>query len=284
MSAKKIDFKKIALIGGGLWIGNKLLTKDPATVQAFSAASLGGGNVSDIEALKTLIKTDPQIRSLLKGDTGAAGADGGPQGPKGLDGLNSPNFAGSLVVNGALENNSLTNWVGGSISVGVDGMNSILLEQGVYTTNISKIRLNPNRLLRTQFYLKCDAGAVFALIRTFDKNLNQTLGGFVEGGGYSVYNYTSANATFQKLEGFCGGFENNNFAFPDGSVYGAFEIYADAGQYAEVSSLIVEYVDLGEPVPYTLPWLPAGQMIYDPATGDVGRWDGTVETWFATAP
>lgn len=278
MSAKKIDFKKIALIGGGLWIGNKLLTKDPATVQAFSAASLGSGNVSDIEALKTLIKTDPQIRALLKGDTGATGdegAAGGPAGDKGLDGLNAPTRSGSLLPNGAFENG--TN--GWSLPSGF----SLLGERGGFpilqNLNTSGYAINSNFVYSVKERLQvievdvkaAESGLCF--IAVYPRKLNGQASSTADfGDNFGV------TTSWNRVKHFLGQtkLSDDTAKFQIGLFAGALT--------TEFNALAVRTVDLGEPVPYTLPWLPAGQMIYDPATGDVGRWDGTVETWFATTP
>lgn len=286
MSAKKIDFKKIALIGGGLWIGNKLLTKDPATVQAFSAASLGGGNVSDIEALKTLIKTDPQIRALLKGDTGAEGTPGGPTGPKGADGLNAPNFGGSLLRNGAFENGT-ENWPSGIVQDGtLEGMPvyKFTTLSAANNKNTAHFRVNTDRLIEVSFQSKQNVSLSLFLER-YDNNLNKIL----VSGTANIYGLSSttkaADSNFSKSTFYFGGKDNSQtYRIGSNAAFCQVNFFVGSAGEFSLSRVVVKEVDLGQPVPYTLSYLPAGQMVYDPATGDVGRWDGTAVTWFAVAP
>ena len=280
MSAKKIDFKKIALIGGGLWIGNKLLTKDPATVQAFSAASLGGGNTLDVQALENLIKTNPQIRALLKGDTGAEGTPGGPQGAKGLDGANAPSL--SLVQNLGLETGLVQDWETGTISI--DGTYNGLPIATLLTSgsNTNLIYIDKDHLYRLSASIKTDGTNSTICVNNYDTSLNLTSKATTGSLSYNVL--PNSPASFVKFSYFVGGIGDLATNFADDAVLGGVQLLKNNATSLEFANLKLEKVTIGEPVPYTLPWLPSGQMVYDPATGDVGRWDGTAVTWFATAP
>lgn len=218
-----------------------------------------------INDLKQAILGDPVLKSALTG-------------PAGLNGELIQNYGGSLFSNLSAEFNTTVGWVGATLSEEkIEGVSSI---SGLNFGLTKRQYIRTDRLYKLQLHVKGSGNFSAFFFETKDQN-----GGFVvrtngTSGIYFISNLT-LNNSFQKLTKYVGGIGEGSTNFPQNSF--TTKIGFACGSTCYVAKTTLKEVDLGEPVPFNLPFLPDGQMVFDPTDGSVGRYDGTTIHWFTMA-
>lgn len=262
--------------------GTNVVVNELSKSGADRSASVGG-NV-DIEALKVQLKEylissleqDAILSSRLRGQQGPKG-DKGDTGDEGLDGELIQNYGGSLLQNSALENVSSNNYVGGTIVETYKGFDAL---QFTSLTHNFLIKPNSESLYKLELYIK-GIGTLNAFGFSFKKDLSSIVKSNGSYGSYFIQNKSINSNSFIKQIGYVGGEGNASMNFAPNCVN--FKLRIDASSNLIVTKILLTKVDLGEPVPFNITFLPEGQMVYDPTDGSVGRYDGTTIHWFTMA-
>jgi hypothetical protein len=228
--------------------------------------------------------TDPKFLKIYgvnyagpKGDKG----DKGDQGVKGEPGLNSPNFGGSLMVNGAGEFNNLSGWPSTAVIENyLNGLPIIKITSVGNNLNSSTFYVNINRIYKINVNIKTTNNVTLFLQR-LDINLN----GINEFGNVNVSMIGNGlipnTESLQNRTFYFNSKDNSNKSFGNNMVKSKLNVfnYTNTSETL-INSLIISEVQLSESVPSNLPWLPTGQEVFDPTTGDRGRYNGTSIDWY----
>lgn len=204
----------------------------------------------------------------VAGERGAAGQVG----PAGAI---IQNYGGSLLKEGAFEYNSKGGWNAGVLEGMLNGL-PVYKTNTANEVNTNVFAVNPKRLHRIIFNGKVDNGNLSIAFLNYDVSMSGSLKTTNNTAGYL------SSTTFSEKSFFVGGIGSLNFNFhADCSRVKAY-IYNTSTGYAYLNALTIKEVGLGEPVPYNLSYLPTGQMVYDPTTGEAGIFNGTTVIWFAS--
>jgi hypothetical protein len=275
--------KGILALGGLAALAYLAASKSPE-VQADLAALgyTGSGNATVDEVLQGL-KNSSTLRTMLKGEKGETGLTG-PSGIQGLAGEAVKAFASSLVKNSAAELGTLDGWTAApGVSLGT-------LHEGLATFNFTATTgtnyLNGNsffidnrRLLKVTCMAKTDGATYGLYIRRMDKDdLSITQG--AQPNIFPLNSPTLTNTNWEQKTAYFGGTSTTiSSAIGTNTAKGKLNIYVGAAGIVSISHLCVQHVSLGEPVPYNLAYLPDGQVVYEPTTGKLGRYNGTAVVW-----
>ena len=213
----------------------------------------------------------------LKGDKGDAGSAG-------ISGDMIQNYGGSLVKNGALELGTLEGWTGAIMG---DGFNQ--LASSVKTSDSaecsSKFQVVLDQVYKIEYYVKNEGAGLTVEsggvgLDSFDSNGNK-LNGSQRIFPHGLSNWSISNSTtFVKKVLYFGGLGTSGMNFSSNPKFVSPFVFKIKGPFISVNGLIINKLSLGEAVPYTLPYLPTGQTVFDPATNKVGRFNGTDVNWF----
>lgn len=316
----KSNLLNIALIGGGLIAANEVLkgtnssnrsanttTSEPSTpntirgekgergtglseLLATSVALPGdlttltvGQTVRSLDNLTTyLVIKKPTTGILINNDVyfkvihgpdyaGPQGEQGiqGVPGPKGLDGLNAPNWGSSLIRNSSITD-GLANTLDLAIIEIVDYHSVYSIAAGKTLGQIlSTCEINKRKIYKVESAIKGTSAEIRIAIGSSEGYLGAATGVLFGTRNNDDLKDTIGFYSFNQYSGKI----NGNLMFLKTTLEGV----------AEYSRTIFKECELGEPVPSNLSWLPAGQMVYDVTTGEVGRYDGTTVVWFAAA-
>ncbi|WP_337045447.1 hypothetical protein [Emticicia sp. 17c] len=284
--------KKNPILGIGLLAGGGLLLsqmiKPPAddtdTSTSNALGFVGSEELSLEETIKKVIKGDRDLQRLLKGDIGTPGAKGdtGATGPAGAAGATLQNFGSSLLVNGAGELGTNSNWGGTGTILGdeYEGRDSVILtydtSKHIYNTTVFDI--DPRRIYKVTGFAKTTANAFTFYMMRLNKN-NENL---IQGGSNFVYPMFSPNfnnVTFEEKTVYFGGIGSTNTSFGLSAAKSKLSVYTTGAAVVTVNKLRLNLVPLSEPVPYNLPYLPKNQVVYDPTTYALGMYNGTAVVW-----
>jgi hypothetical protein len=278
---KTSSIKKLALALGVGVVGYKIVTGSEAGERS---ANVEIQNRIDAGEFALEVIKRPSLAAILKGekgatgDTGTAGATGsagtnGTNGAAGVDGNQVQNFGGSLLINGAGELLNNSNW-NHCVYTLTDGIPSLKYSVGnIGNENSTYFHVPQNRLLKVSFEGKVSSAYGLITILSYDSDK-------ISIAGYS-YPASFSNTIFEQKNNYFGGFGSGLSEFRNGARFSKFgfrSFTVDAEVY--IRNLSVTSVYLSEPVPYTLPWLPTGQSVLDPTTGDRGIWNGSTFDWF----
>lgn len=258
-----------------------------ATVNGSNLAFTGGdvANVDSalVNAVIEAIKNSPSLRQQLKGEKGSAGAAGatGAVGPAGAAGSSIQNFAGSLITNGALELGTLSNWPAGtSIGELYEGMPTLVCtyDQSKHMNNSSECDIDNRRLYK----LTCSAKGT-AIYRFFLRRLDKDHADIIQNAIQYIYALGApsfSNTSFEQKVVYFGGTDTSlTTSIGINTVRAKVSILANSAGVVTISKLKLQMVPLGEPVPYNLAYLPENQVVYEPTTGKLGRFNGTAVVW-----
>lgn len=248
---------------------------------AFSGADVSNVDSSVVDAVIQAIKDSPSLRNLLKGEKGAIGNQGIP-GIQGIAGEAVKAFATSLVKNSAAELGTLDGW-GTGVSLGTvhEGLLSLnfTATAGQNFLDSNSFFIDNRRLLKITCMAKSDGASYGFYIRRMDKDDNS----ITQNGQPNIFpiNTVSYNNTNweQKTAYFGGTSTTSQSAIGTNTAKGKLNIYVGAAGVVSISHMCVMHVGLGEAVPYNLPYLPDGQLVYEPTTGKLGRYNGTAVVW-----
>lgn len=194
---------------------------------------------------------------------------------KGADGLNAPSFAG-LMHGLAGEGDPLIDWHGVEVEGSLVGLP--LLKVVTFNAYPKKFAyINTDRLIKVSGLLK---GTGTIAVNLFGQNLAGTNLSKTNGSATTKGANIVLNADITPFTHYVGGRGILSTNFAEGVTrcqLNISKVTADVNM--SFSRMIVENVSLGEPVPSNLPWLPAGQMVYDTITGGLGRYNGTTVVW-----
>lgn len=211
-----------------------------------------------IDELKTAISNDVNLQNALRGASGTQ----------------IQNYGNSLVRNGAFELGNTDNWVNNHLI-------SIISEEGKYIANVSVgvIYTNDLIIVESESLYSLSFSHKNANISPFFicKQSNGT--NALSSGDTQTYTVAAlSSSSFVKYEQFIGGVGSglSNFRNNTSKITVALVMTINS----TIKNLVFRKVPISEPVPYTLPYLPTGQIVYDPATNDVGRFNGTDINWF----
>lgn len=272
----------LALAAGGLYLANQ--TGNKASTTQEKALAFTGDTLADEEALKdALVKVikanNIELRTLLRGNDGAKG-DKGDTGETGLAGSQIQNYGGSLVKNGALELGTLEGWTGATLG---DANNLLAGSVKTTTTAISQNSFIPvlDRLYSVEYYVKNEGvvtagGGVAFEARNLAGNIIDISKRVYPVGGW--VNSNSENFVKKKL--FFGGYGTANHNIKDSTSTISPLVFKNEGVSISVNALIIKMVDLGEPVPHNLPFLPVNQTVLNATTGKVGIYNGTTVDYY----
>lgn len=197
----------------------------------------------------------------------------GPAGPAGLSGDTIQNYGGSLVKNGALELGTLEGWTGGVL---IQELDCNVIESNIqYNQSHKSPKIDKNYLYSIEFEGQVSSGSVSMTVIPYKGSLGIKA-------IYNTDNYISSNS-YQRKKFFFGGVGNYIFNFSNDTETLAIRIENLGPGTYKFKKIVLKQVLLGEPVPFNLPYLPIGQMVFDPTDGAVGRYDGTTIHWFAMA-
>jgi hypothetical protein len=278
----KSALRRIALIGGGLILANELTR--PADGAGRNANVQGLPSGFDLEQFKDLIQADPELRNYLRGPIGPTGSQGvtGSGGADGLAGNMLQNFGGSLIKNGALELGTLENWEGSTNAI-IDGIDDRAIKIGTSVSlNLTRVKIVKNRLYRVDAEVKTDQSVLISL-QLFQKNSNV----FGKNGG-------TGSSTAWGVTGIVPSYVSKTFYYggPSPTAANSFDTAYSFRLFIErnngvtetfLKNLVIRECEIAEPVPFNLPWLPNGQMVFDISDGAVGRYNGTTIDWFSMA-
>jgi hypothetical protein len=202
------------------------------------------------------------------------------RGSNGNDGLNAPNFGGSLLVNGAGEFNNLSGWPSTGEIIGIRKGFPIIRFSGIGNRlNNNSFLINTDRIYKINVDLKTVNNVSFFLQRLS-----------IENNPISINNSSQASPIVfntNNLENFTNRIiyfnvkDNGLRDLGVDTVKARLNIFLSSeSSVIEFNRLIIKEVDLGESVPSNLPWLPTGQEVHDPTTGDRGRFNGTTIDWY----
>lgn len=210
-----------------------------------------------IDDLKQAILGDPVLKAALTGST-------------------EQNYGGSLIKS-ALEKDVATGWTG-TFTVGET-------YKGLKSFNVTGVATSPmfpfdkDFVLKVSFYMKVVSGTPRVFFYSYDKDGNAVLksnGGlstFLDPSGFTANAWKKHTLYFSNV-----GTGSNEFAE---SPFLQFYLSSTTGSGNILyNRVVLEQVSTGEPVPFNLPFLPSGQMVFDPTDGSVGRYDGTTIQWF----
>lgn len=204
-----------------------------------------------------------------KGETGATGAPA------------AQNFGQSLITNGAAELGDISFWGNGTTLGDVfEGTDSLVLTydatRHIYNSTI--VNIENRRLYKIHCFAKGTVSFGFYLAR-----LNKSLANIIQENTNFVYALGSAmfsNANFEEKTIYFGGVADTiRTSFGLNAAKTKLSVYATGAGVVTVNKLTLQQVPLCEPVPYNLAYLPNGQMVYDPTTGELGRFNGTSVVW-----
>lgn len=257
-------FKGLALaVGAGLVVNE--LTKD-STPRAANFTPVSETKTTDIYSIIEKIKQDPELMQMLRGSKG----DTGELGLTGAAGDQIQNFGGSILKNGAFEDLTLNNWTGtATINVNNSGRLPIVTTQSLYHLD-EILSIRKDRLLKYEIeYQNIQDSPI-----TF--YLKDKLGNPVNALDYPTL-YVTLWATSNVMTKKIGYLNTSNFGL---SFYKMQVQVGGWGKDISFTNLILKEVSLGEAVPHSFPFLPTDQEVYDPTTGDRGRFNGTAIDWY----
>lgn len=209
-----------------------------------------------INDLKQAILGDPVLKAALTG----------PSIPN--------NFGGSLLVNSSLELGNLSQWSGGILGDDYLGYKSISTDSNLEC--LTNPYFNPNRIYCIKGYYKSLAAFNIGCYGLDLEGNNKDKGN----GGFIVFSSTLPQSnTFVQFCHYVGGIGLASYNFPIGSIRVKLAII-NVSSNVQLNQTSLYEIPLGEPVPFNLPFLPSGQMVFDPTDGSVGRYDGTTIHWF----
>lgn len=272
---------KLALLGAlGLAVAGTSTKNRSANVPALAAPTNTAPTI-DANTLYDLFISNPDLQKLLKGQKGDKG-DTGAQGNQGDTGNYNLNFGGSLIVNSAGELGNVSNWGAGvALAEVFEGMQSLAFTHAAAGNilNTTVANIDNRRLYKLTCFAKTTASNAQFFLQRLDQSGNiiiQASSNFISPTG-AVFN----NAEFAQKTLYFGGISNNATSFGLAAAKTKLSCYAYSAGVTTVNKLKLTLVDLGEPVPYNLPYLPTGQMVVDNTTGEVGFYNGTSVVWFA---
>lgn len=205
----------------------------------------------------------------------------GPAGPAGLAGDTIQNYGDSLIRNGALELGNLQGWTGATLGDSANG-----LYGSIKTTSLVKSTYGfipqYDCLYSVEFYVK-NEGTVTAgggiIMDEYKADQSYTdVSLRIYSAGVTTW-VASNSTTFVKKKYFFGGLGTLTFNIKEGTTKLVPIVFKNEGTSISVNGLIIKQVSLGEPVPYTLPYLPTGQMVYDPSNYRIGIYNGSAVKW-----
>lgn len=281
---KNKGFLALATVGAIALMASKQGGDNAATSGgnlAFTGGDMANVDSSTVDAVIQAIKDSPALRNLLKGEKGAQGSIGltGAIGPAGE---NIPNYARSLIKNGALELGDTQNWANAvNIELPLTKLeNSNVIHINAtggtkYITNLTAF-LTKKAVLKLHFKYKSVGATSF--IRAYFKDLSYTAVTPSNGASATYADFAlSAASSYTEKTVYISGLVGGSYFNDAKTLQLAF--FANTGADFYMYDLVVEFVSKGEPVPYNLNHLPTGQVVYDPTTYASGIYNGTAVVW-----
>lgn len=143
------------------------------------------------------------------------------------------------------------------------------------------VPINPKRLYKATYKAKSSVSGKIVDVRLAFYKSDLTPTPKTTGDTTAAYNNITVTTSFVEKTSYFGGIGNLNSSFGTDTVFAKLKLIAGDNSISYFSGISVCLVDLGEPVPYTLPYLPTGQMVSDPTDpSQLGRYDGTEVHWF----
>lgn len=211
----------------------------------------------------------------------------GEKGATGTAGSNASEivrYGGSLVKNSALELLTLEGWFNGVLGAVNEGLPTLEITSTgsfIAATNTNVVYLDNRRLYKATLFAKTTGNNSTIYLQRLDKDGTAILHSS-DGGIYPLNGLYFNDTTFQKKTFYFGGIGSTlNTHIGLNTVKTKIAVGTGVTGTTTISKLIFEEVSLAEPVPYNLSYLPAGQMVIDPTTSEVGYYNGTAVVWFA---
>ena len=184
---------------------------------------------------------------------------------KGESGDQVLNFGNSIIKNGAFENNTLNNWesgleFNGFIKNGIPYVRSNNSVNVFFHNTIFEIV--PDKLIRIRVQAKSSGLNSYISVVGLDVNKNGLPKQNTSAA--SLSSVISQSSSYYTHESYAGGRGNLNLNFNENARYARVFVVRN-GNTIEFGELIVSYVDLSDPVPSNLGWIPDGQAVVDPA-------------------
>jgi hypothetical protein len=235
-------------------------------------------NVDTISGTGTLASWNINVA----GERGATGATGDVRG-----------FGGSLFTNSALENGNIDHLVPvAGVNLNTTELLNTLPSLEIVTTSgvivvpsTQRALIDTSKLYKITFYAKVSTGTASVSVRLKCYNKSNVVLDKAFGDPNSAYENFTVNTSFALKTSYLGGVGTGSgsqkFFHPDTLKAVLYIVSNDASKTVYFNRIVVQEVSLGEPVPYTLQYLPTGQMVVDPTTSEVGYYNGTSVVWFA---
>lgn len=231
--------------------------------------------------LKELISSDEELQAVLRSmfpNTSVQDVVTNINNSFTLNGVSFSKYGNSILRNSAFEY-GLQGFEGQTnvnIDSKVDGYNIINVLGSATSSNKELIDLNFLHVI--EVFAKTDSTNSNIGLKSFndlDVNINKTNGTTTT---VSVPLTTSADFVLNRhYVGNVGTLVSN---LANGVVKVSLWLYKGNGTFLKIKKASVRPVSLGESVPSNLPWLPAGQEVKDPTTGDRGIYNGTTVDWY----
>lgn len=206
----------------------------------------------------------------------------GIQGQKGDSGSQIRNLSNSLLVNGACENGTISDWLNVQIVGTYKGLPKLQANVNTVANNINLFRLRLDALYCLECYEFSNASLQYFGIELYDENGDISTNGNVASPASLIYTtpfISQISADIRSVKRYFGGENVGNSSFSSSAKKGRFVSLQGTNNYP-FSHVIIKEVEKGTPVPFTLPFLPDYQMVYDPTTNEVGLHVGGQITWF----
>lgn len=288
---KKGNLGKLALIAGGLYAVKALADKnkeETALNNIFAGlpqnATAESGEIPfSPDQFKKWIDANPALKAALRsGVTAEQVVNQINQNVYQLDNVEFERYSQSLILNGAIELENNDFWPDSIFPTDLfEGM-PVLGFSNVGGYNSKRNWINTDYLHKVQVYIKTENGAAGIFVLPYAKD-----GTTIVAKSNSVVDTTVLtginNVNFEKKTAYFGGKGILASNLSPNAVKFRIGFSVSNGVNVYFSKLVVTKVDFGEPVPYNLPWLPAGQEVIDPTTGDRGNFDGTAVNWYTMA-
>lgn len=270
---------KIALILGGAAVLDGVAGSGSRSANVATPAK-ADTPILTAERFKELISSDQELQAVLRSmfpQTSVQDVVTNINNSYTLEGVSYLTFGGSLLVNGALENLNLYGFTNIDFGDYYKGFNSIKVSNN-YSYYSQKLIVRKDRLYRFSSYYKSTVQlSNFIYLANFDIN-----GASIAKNSFDSSLLPAPSANFAKIEKYFGGIGNLTMNFGETCFKVELFIESTTG-VSQLNQSVFKEIDLSEAVPSNLPWLPAGQEVKDPTTGDRGYFDGTVIEWYTMA-
>lgn len=234
-------------------------------------------NPTNDQGVDSEIRINKTNWNMYEKVAGLWGLIGNLKGGKGADGETIQNYSNSLLFNSGPD--LQTNQFWGLAQYDAETESIFTPITNTYYYHSKKIKISDDNLLRVKLEYKGDPSVLFDCYSFKNVLINESgkIAAYTNGG-----NPLAIQNVFTKITLYFGGsgilVSNVN---PN-----TFQLQLRIKGSSVVSyirKVVIEKIQLGEPVPHNLPWLPTRQEVINETTGARGYWNGTAFKWYTMA-